>query len=260
MFNQLFVSSVSACFELQNTHPYYSPEKYTVYLNGAAVEEKDSNVFSLFGLEPDTEYTVAVSCCEGELRFRTLPESGCVNVKELGAKGDGVSDDTYYVQMAIDSCPKNGRVVIPEGSYYVRPIVLKSDITLEIKKGGELLGDIVEEHYPYVPAKIEYDDGTEDILATWEGNPYPCHQSFVSAYKQSNIKIVGEGAINGNADNSTWWATPKGRAVARPRLVTLNKCENVSLHGVTCKNSAAWNLHSFFIPMDSTPKAATRSI
>ena len=141
------------------------------------MEEKDSNVFSLFGLEPDTEYTVAVSCCEGELRFRTLPESGCVNVKELGAKGDGVSDDTYYVQMAIDSCPKNGRVVIPEGSYYVRPIVLRSDMTLEIKKGGELLGDIVEEHYPYVPAKIEYDDGTEDILATWEGNPYPCHTS-----------------------------------------------------------------------------------
>ena len=246
MFKQLFVSGVSACFELENTNPYYSPQKYTVYLDGEEVEEKDSNVFSLFNLSPDTEYTVKISCCDGQLTFRTLKESACINVKDLGAKGDGASDDTYYVQMAIDSCPKGGRVVIPEGSFYVRPIVLKSDITLEIKKGGELVGDVVEEHYPYVPAKIEHDDGTEEILATWEGNPYPCHQSFLSAYKQSGIKIVGEGTINGNADKSTWWATPKGRAVARPRLVTLNKCEDVVMHGVACKNSAAWNLHPYF--------------
>lgn len=247
MFKQLFISATSACFELDNTNPYYSPEKYQVKVNGRTEDKVwDSNVFSLFNLAPDTEYVIGTTLDDFALTVRTDKESGTVNVKELGAKGDGKSDDTYYVQMAIDSCPKGGRVIVPEGSYYIRPIVLKSDITIDIQKGGELLGDIVEEHYPYVPAKIEHEDGTEEILATWEGNPYPCHQSFVSAYKQSNIKIVGEGAINGNADKSAWWATPKGRAVARPRLVTLNKCQNVSFHGVTCKNSAAWNLHPFF--------------
>ena len=196
MFKQLFVSSVSACFELENSNPYYSPQKYTVTLNGERVCECDTNVFSLFDLRPDTQYRVAVSCCDGEYTFKTPGESGCIDVKELGARGDGVTDDTYYVQMAIDSCPKGGRVVIPAGSFYVRPIVLRSDITLE--------------------------------------------------YRAENIKIVGRGAINGNADKSTWWATPKGRAVARPRLVFLNKCNNVVMHGVTCKNSAAWNLHPFF--------------
>lgn len=242
----LFVSGTSACFELENKNPYYSPASYFVTLDGKVVgDEKTSNVFSLFNLTPDTEYTVGITGDSFTLKFMTEKETGTVNVKELGAKGDGVSDDTYYVQMAIDSCPKGGRVIIPEGSYYIRPIKLVSDITLEILKGGELLGDIVEEHYPYVPAKCD-DDGEESILATWEGNPYPCHQSFVSAYRQKNIKIVGEGTINGNADKSTWWATPKGRAVARPRLVTLNKCENVVFHGVTCKNSAAWNLHPYF--------------
>ena len=247
MFKLLFVSSTTACFELENKNPYYSPEKYRVTLNGEAVgEEREENVFSLFNLLPDTEYTVGTTADAFTFKFRTCKESGTVNVKELGAKGDGVSDDTYYIQMAIDSCPKGGRVIIPQGSYYTRPITLKSDITVEILKGGKLLGDIVEEHYPYVPAKIEHEDGTEEILATWEGNPYPCHQSFISAYRQENVKIVGEGTINGNADKSTWWATPKGRAVARPRLVTLNKCKNVAFHGVTCKNSAAWNLHPFF--------------
>ena len=227
MFKVLFISGTSACFELQNKNPYYSPEKYKVTLNGETVGgEKDSNVFSLFSLTPDTEYVVGTTLDDFTLNIRTEKESGTVNVKELGAKGDGVTEDTYYIQRAIDSCPKGGRVIIPEGSYYTRPVVLASDITIEIQKGAELLGDIVEEHYPYVPAKIEHEDGTEEILATWEGNPYPCHQSFVSAYKQKNIKIVGEGAINGNADKSTWWAKPKGREVARPRLVTLNKCEN----------------------------------
>lgn len=247
MFKQLFVSCSTACFELINDNPYYSPEKYGVILNGKRQEKEwESNVFSLFNLEPGKEYTVGTTSDDFTLSFRTEDVTETVDVKALGAKGDGVTDDTYYVQMAIDSCKCGGRVVIPEGSFYVRPIVLRSDITLEIRKGGELLGDVVEEHYPYIPAKIDHDDGSETILASWEGNPYPCHQSFVSAFKQHNIKIVGEGTINGNADKSTWWATPKGRAVARPRLMTLNKCEGVTLHGITCKNSAAWNLHPYF--------------
>jgi polygalacturonase len=247
MFKLLFVSSVSACFELENKNPYYSLQKYKVTVNGKVVgEEKDSNVFSIFDLTPNTKYTVGIEGSPFTIDITTKNETACINVADLGAKGDGVSDDTYYIQMAIDSCPKGGRVVIPAGTFYVRPIVLKSDITLELKKDGCILGDIIEEHYPYVPGKIEHEDGTEEILATWEGNPYPCHQSFISAYKQSNIVVVGLGTINGNADKSTWWATPKGRAVARPRLVTLNKCDNVVFHGVTCKNSAAWNLHPYF--------------
>ncbi len=246
MFKQLFVSSVSACFELENNSPYYSPEKYTVKLNGKTVGEFDTNVFSLFDLTPATEYKVEASCCKGAYAFTTPAETACIDVKELGAKGDGQTDDTYYVQMAIDSCPEGGRVVVPAGDFLVRPIVLRSGVTLEIKEGGQLLGSVREEDYPYIPAATKNADGSEEVLASWEGNPYPCHQSFISAYRQRNIKIVGRGAINGNADNSTWWATPKGRAVARPRLVFLNKCEGVVMHGVTCKNSAAWNLHPFF--------------
>ncbi len=244
MFKKLFVSSTSACFELSNKNPYYSPRKYTVLLNGEPVGgERRENVFSLFNLEPDTEYTVSVG--KSNLKFRTQAETAVVDVKALGAKGDGVSDDTYYVQMAIDSCPDGGRVLLPEGVYLVRPIVLKSNITFELKKNAVLLGDTSEEHYPYIPARLTR-QGKEEVLASWEGLPFDCHQSFVSAYRQSNFKVIGEGVINGNSDNSTWWATPKGRKVARPRLVFLNRCKNVVFHGVTCKNSASWNLHPFF--------------
>ncbi len=244
MFKKLFVSSTSACFELSNKNPYYAPKRYSVYLNGEKVGKKrKTNVFSLFDLTPNTDYTVTVG--RKSVEFTTLEDTAVVDVKSLGAKADGRSDDTYFVQMAIDSCPKGGRVVLTEGRYLVRPIVLKSDITLELKKGATLLGDIHEESYPYIPARTTL-NGKEEILASWEGEPFDCHQSFVSAYRQENIKVVGEGTINGNAAKSTWWATPKGRKVARPRLVFLNKCKNVVFHGVTCKNSASWNLHPFF--------------
>ena len=246
MFKQLFVSSTSACFEIKNTNPYYSPKKYKVLLNGVAEgEERDANVFSLFNLQPDTEYTVSTTIDENKITFRTANDTEVIDVKDLGAAGDGVTDDTYYVQMAIDKCPAGGRVVVRGGTFLIRPIVLKSDITIELKKDGELLGDVHEHNYPYVPARI-YVDGKEEILASWEGEPFDCHQSLVSAYRQKNIKIIGEGTINGNADKSTWWDRPTGRKVARPRLVFLNKCSDVVFHGVTCRNSASWNLHPYF--------------
>lgn len=245
MFKKLFVSSVSACFELVNDNPYYSPEKYKVTVNG--VEEKftrDTNVFSLFNLTPDTEYTVSLST-GGKITFVTRRETGVVDVKALGAKGDGVTDDTFAVQLAIDSCPKGGRVLIPEGEYLVRPLTLKSNITIEIKKGATVLGDTEEAHYPVLPARV-FSDGREEVIASWEGDPFDCFQSLIFGYRQKNIQIVGEGFINGNANNSTWWATPKGRKIARPRLVFLNKCENVVFHGIEGGNSASWNFHPFF--------------
>ena len=246
MFKKLFVSSTSACFEFVNKNPYYSPQSYKVIVNG--VEEKtkrNTNVFSLFNLTPGMQYTVKTTVDNYKVTFVTPPETARIDVKSLGAKGDGVSDDTFFIQMAIESCPKGGRVVLPAGTYLISPIILKSDMTLELKKGAVLLGDVNEQRYPFVPARV-YIDWKEEILATWEGEPFDCHRSLISAFKRKNIKVVGEGTINGNADNSTWWDMPKGRKVARPRLVFLNKCENVVFHGVKGMNSASWNFHPFF--------------
>ncbi|MCD7729301.1 MAG: glycoside hydrolase family 28 protein, partial [Clostridia bacterium] len=165
MLKKLFVSGTTACFEFDNTNPYYNPNgKYTVFLNGVKVSQSDANVFSVFNLTPDTEYSVSVSCEEGSLSFRTDKETGVVDVKALGAKGDGKADDTYYVQMAIDSCPAGGRVHVPEGTYYVRPIVLRSNVTLELAKGATILGSVKEEDYPYIPARIYGEDGKEIVM------------------------------------------------------------------------------------------------
>ena len=245
-FHLLFASSVSACFESENTSPYYAENEFDVVVNGALAQSGvRTNVFSIFDLTPNTEYTVSVG--EDSLRFTTLGETGCVTVKDFGAVGDGMTDDTNAIQNAIHCCPAGGRVTVPAGTYYIRPIVLKSDLTLELKAGAHLLGDTCEEHYPILPGEIhDAHTGIELQVSSWEGDPFPCRQSFVSAHYAKNIQIVGQGIIDGNAVNADWWVDVKTRKIGRPKLVFLNQCENVTFHGIIGKNSACWNFHPFF--------------
>ena len=245
-FHVLYVSSVSACFELENTSPYYAEEAFEVTVNGApALVGVRTNVFSLFELKPGTEYTVAVG--EHALTIRTKEETGCLSVKDFGAVGDGVTNDTAAIQGAIQCCPKNGRILVPAGTYYVGPLVLKSHMTLHLQQGAILLGDTCEEHYPVLPGEIhDAHTGAEVQISSWEGNPFPCRQSFISAHFCEDIHIVGQGVIDGNAVNAAWWVDVKKRKIGRPKLVFLNQCENVMFHGILGRNSACWNFHPFF--------------
>ena len=245
-FHILYVSSVSACFELENANPYYAEAAYDVTVNGApALTGVRTNVFSLFDLEPGMEYSVTVG--EETIGFTTLTETACIDVKDFGAVGDGIADDTAAIQNAINCCPTGGRLTVPAGTYFVRPLVLKSDMTLELKEGALLLADTCEDHYPILPGSVlDARTGEELHFSSWEGDPFPCRQSFISAHYAKNIAIVGQGIIDGNAINGDWWVDVKKRKIGRPKLVFLNQCENIRFHGILGRNSACWNFHPFF--------------
>ena len=103
MVNILFLSATSACFELINTAPYYAPEKFEVQLNGEPAGAFDTNVFSLFSLQPDTAYemTLRGETLHETLTFRTAAETCVIDVHTFGAVGDGCTDDTTAIQMAV---------------------------------------------------------------------------------------------------------------------------------------------------------------
>ena len=141
MFKLLFVSSSSACFELDNKNQYYSPAPYSLYLNDQKVKEGDTNVFSLFGLKSDTDYTVALEF-DGRretMIFHTLCERFAINVRDFGAVGDGIHDDTKAIRAALDFLPEGGRLYFPAGTYLTFPQAIRSHMTIEFAEGAVLL-------------------------------------------------------------------------------------------------------------------------
>ncbi len=245
MINTLYIGSVSACFELENTLAYRTDGHYSVKCGDKELD-LDTNVFSLFGLKPDTEYTAEASGY-GSVTFRTKPETCAVSVKDFGAKGDGVTDDTQSIQTAINCLPAGGRLYFPEGVYYTAPLALKSHITLDIPEKAVLLGNTDKTRYPVIPGELT-DINTGEAVQTgaWEGNPVPMHQSLIFAEYAEDIRIVGKGVIDGNAQNSDWWVNVKEYTVARPRLLFFNRCKDITVHGITAQNSASWQLHPYF--------------
>ena len=112
MLNLLYAGSVSACFELVNEAPYYAPEKFDVLLDGRKQMECESNVFSLFDLEPGRDYTVNIKSesLDECLRFQTKTERCALSVRDFGALGDGEHDDTAALQTAISYLPEGEKI------------------------------------------------------------------------------------------------------------------------------------------------------
>ena len=246
MIRLLYVSAVSACFERVNDEPYYAPAPCTVSLDGAEHCTTDKNVFSLFDLVPDRAYTLTVSDEREPFAFRTRPETFALDARAFGAAGDGVHDDTAALQSALDFLPAGGRLVLPAGTYLTLPLRLKSHTTLELKEGAVLLGSTDRDRYPILPGEVKDPvTGESLICGTFEGLIQPMYQSLLSAQNGEDIHIVGRGVLDGNAQNSDFWTGFRSFPASRPRLVSLLHCENVAFHGITARNSPAWNFHPF---------------
>lgn len=247
MFDLIFKSSVSLSFELNNKDIYFSKENYDVFLNGEkTLTNVKTNVFSLFNLKPNTTYEVKVG--NFNLEVSTDKVTSILNVLDFNAKPDGKTDTTFALQAAINTAPSGSLIVIPEGVYYTRPLFLKSDLTIELQKGAILLGETERQHYPILPAQITYEDGRILELSSWEGTPAPTFASIITGIEANNVKIVGEGIVDANAQNSDWWVDAKTQrgGAWRPKGIFLSNCNNIGLHGITVKNTPSWNLHPYF--------------
>jgi len=63
-------------------------------------------------------------------------------------------------------------------------------------------------------------------------------QSLIYAEGVQNIAIQGQGQIDGQG--ASFAMSPLGRLVNRPLLIKTSQCNNMSVSGVTLRNSASW--------------------
>jgi polygalacturonase len=166
-----------------------------------------------------------------------LDSSAACNPRAFGAKGDGVSKDTAAIQATIDACERHGggTVRLIAGTYLSAPIVLKSNITLQLDKGATLLGSA--DHADYPPLTMFH---------------LPDLQPLVSATNASNVAITGEGVIDGNGES--WWQEARdlkdagilGTGHPRPKLIIFDHCKHIRVEGVTIQNSPMWQLVPYY--------------
>jgi polygalacturonase len=160
------------------------------------------------------------------------------DVRRYGAKGDGKTKDTAAVQKAIDVCAAakgGGTVEVPDGTFVIAPIVLKSNVTLHLAQAATLLGSPDIEDYPTVTFAR-----------------HPTRQAVVSAVNAENVAITGTGTIDGNG--KVWWEYIKGvkdggvlgNDHPRPMLVVFDHAKHIRMEGVTVQNSGFWQIVPYY--------------
>ena len=281
MIDILYAGSVSACFELSGDRPYYAEKGYRYTLTQLSGKDRtvqtgedNRNVFSAFSLRPSASYGLKVEYEDGReetAEFKTKAESCAVNVKDFGAAGDGSSDDTQAIQMAVSMIPPGGRIRFPKGIYITKPLTLKSGITLELDEKAVLKASAIQSDYDIIPACVSNLDGGsglageetagmevngtdlkdggygEDIcFGTFEGLEQPMYASLIMGQYVSDVTICGRGTIDGSGPMTGFWKNFSQLPAARPRLIMFNGCSNVVLHGVHCCDSSSWHIHPFY--------------
>ncbi|HVW75159.1 MAG TPA: glycoside hydrolase family 28 protein [Rhizomicrobium sp.] len=156
---------------------------------------------------------------------------------QYGARADGVTKDTRAIQQAIDACAAQGggTVTLTHGTYVSAPIVLKSNVTLDVAAGATLLGSPDHDDYPAMTVFRE-----------------PGRQSLISAVNAHDIAITGQGTIDGNG--KSWWKDASGKrpsgvmgeVVFRPRLIVFDHSRHIRMSGVTVQNSPSWQIIPYY--------------
>lgn len=153
------------------------------------------------------------------------------DVRDYGAKGDGVTLSHQGVQKAIDACSQagGGTVRVPPGRYCCGTIWMKTNVSLHLERGAVLFQAKEASLFPV-------------ICKTPFGN-LPGHiQALLAADGANGIAVTGFGTIEGDGAAALSSAASVSE-MFRPALIFFRDCRDVRFHDVTLKHSSFWTLH-----------------
>jgi polygalacturonase/lysophospholipase L1-like esterase len=167
----------------------------------------------------------------------TIAAVKVLDVRQLGAKGDGKTLDTEIIQKALDECGSSGGGIVrlPAGIYLSKPITLRSNTTLQLDEGAKLKATDDPQDFIKPGRVVENAKSSGDFNA------------FINGKKLTDIAITGKGTIDGSGVR--WWIPAEearkikpGFTSPRPRLILLENCMNVRIINVTLVNSPSFHL------------------
>lgn len=215
----------------------------------------------------DTDYKQV----EQSIREPKFPNRSFSITKYGASLKNTAAKNQKAINKAIEACSKagGGKVVIPAGTWKTGAIRLRSHVNLVIEKNATLFFEFDRSLYPLVETR-------------WEGLDCINYSPLIYAFKETDIAITGEGVIDGNGSDETWWLmsgkTPKSRNIEvkekqqnpggradllqmaedgvpvekrvfgpwkglRPQTVNLNQCDGILIEGVKMIRSPFWVMH-----------------
>lgn len=163
-------------------------------------------------------------------------------ITEFGATPNSAELASPAIQTAIDraAVAGGGRVVIPAGVFRSGSLFLKQGVELYLAEGAVLKGSERIEDYPKRMTRIE-------------GHFEPWRMALVNAEGLTGLRISGPGKLDGSGP--VYWAAfwqrrkenPKctNLEVERPRLMFIDRCQDVRITDLRLEDSGFWNLHLY---------------
>ena len=155
-----------------------------------------------------------------------------LDVRDFGAKGDGVAKDTAALQQAIDRCCVlgGGEVLVPAGNYLTGALALRSNTILRLDKDANIVGSPNLADYPVSQVR-------------WEGKWIQGHLGLIYALEANHTGVVGPGKITGN--QKVGGRPNQQNPLRHPAIAEPIGCNDVRFEDFTTdQQGLMWCLHS----------------
>lgn len=203
----------------------------------------------------------------GLLSAAALLPAAAYNVRDYGAKGDGVALDSPAINATIEAAAAagGGTVVLPAGTYLSFSVRLKSHLTLQFESGAVLRAAVPREGFGAYDPPEPNDWG--DRLHYQDFGHSHWHNSLLWGEGLENVTITGPGLIdgtgalvrnagygnargagpNGTAPAGTPAAAPAPPGPGNPvglgnKAIGLKNCRNVTLRDFAVLNGGHFAL------------------